>query len=95
MSYIDMMLLYLTEFVVHWIWMFINTPGSFVDLNINVTMSLLTHGDAQTREQTSVPDLYVLTVVFLALKKLVFLKKKFFPKNCLCYYVTSGSKIVA
>ena len=29
---------------------------------------------SQTREQTDVPDLYVLTVAFLALKKLVFLK---------------------
>ena len=36
----------------------------------------------QTREQTPVPDLYVLTVAFLALKKTGFpKKKKFFPKK--------------
>ena len=36
---------------------------------------------SQTREQMSVPDLYVLTVAFLALKKLVFVKKKILPKK--------------
>ena len=34
----------------------------------------------QIREQMSVPDLYVLTVAFLALKKTGFSKKKFFSK---------------
>ena len=37
--------------------------------------------ETQIREQMSGPDLYVLTVVFLALKKLVFLKKKILPKK--------------
>ena len=35
----------------------------------------------QIREQMSVPDLYVVTVAFLALKKKIFQKKKFFPKK--------------
>ena len=35
----------------------------------------------QIREQMSVPDLYVLTVAFLALKKPGFSEIKLFPKN--------------
>ena len=35
--------------------------------------------EAQNSQQKSVPDLNVLTVAFLALKKMVFLKKKKFP----------------
>ena len=35
---------------------------------------------AQIREQMSVPDLYVLTVAFLALKKTGFSEIKFFSK---------------
>ena len=35
----------------------------------------------QIREQMSVPDLYVVTVAFLALKKTGFSKIKFFSKN--------------
>ena len=36
---------------------------------------------SQTREQTSVPDLYVLTVAFLALKKTGFSEIKFFSQK--------------
>ena len=43
----------------------------------------------QNSQQKSVPDLNVLTVAFLALKKMVFLKKKILPKKNIFFYLFS------
>ena len=44
----------------------------------------------QNSQQKSVPDLHVVTVAFLALKKMVFLKKKkFFPSKNIFFYLFS------
>ena len=40
----------------------------------------------QNSQQKSVPDLHVVTVAFLALKKMVFLKKKILPKKKLNFF---------
>ena len=52
-------------------------PGSTVQHKIN----MLGVTTAQIREQMSVPDLYVVTVAFLALKKTGFSEIKFFSKK--------------
>ena len=53
---------------------------SFHKLSLFLTELSFDNSEAQIREQMSVPDLYVVTVAFLALKKTGFSEVKFFSK---------------